>query len=153
MLSERWTHLRFGNYASDLIRIINSTTQGCPLSMLFYVFYNAPLINITSNHSETSLGFVDDSMFLVVVDSLDECHTILKDMMERPKGGFDWSSTHNSPFELDKVACVDFPRTASAPASALLTLQCNNLNGTHTTHIVPCATSYKYLSMIFEPNL
>lgn len=76
--------------------------------MLLYAFYNAPLVNIATDQSEMSLGYIDDTMFLAVADTLDECHKILKDMMEHPDGGFDWSMTHNSPFELDKVTNVDF---------------------------------------------
>ena len=36
------------------------------------------------------------------------CHVKLKDMMERPGGGFDWSYMHNSPFELSKMALMNF---------------------------------------------
>lgn len=153
MLTERWTQLRFDDYTSDLIRLINGTTQGCPLSMLFYSFYNAPLIEVASHRSETSVGFVDDSIFVAVAATLDECHQILKDMMERPNGGFEWSTSHNSPFALDKVATMDFPRTASAPASGPLSLRRDNGDGTHTTQIVTTVQSYKYLGVIFEPNL
>jgi hypothetical protein len=77
MLTNRQTQLRFDDFISDPIQIINGTTQGCPLSMLFYSFYNAPLIDSTQNSNEVSLGFVDDSMFLAIANTIDEAHTIL----------------------------------------------------------------------------
>ena len=69
MLTGRQTCLKLDDYTSDPIPILNSTTQGCPLSMLFYAFYNAPLIQVATLKYESSLGFVDDSMLLAVADS------------------------------------------------------------------------------------
>ena len=40
---------------------------------------------------ELSPGFVDDSMMLAIGDTMEQCHMKLKDMMECPGGGFDWS--------------------------------------------------------------
>jgi hypothetical protein len=83
MLSNRKTRIMFDDFTSDLIGINNGTTQGCPLSMILYTFYNAPLILTASETNETALGFVDDSMFLVIAKTLPEAHQILKNMMER----------------------------------------------------------------------
>lgn len=55
MLTGRSTLLKFNDYISDPIDIINGTTQGCPLSMLIYAFYNADLIDIAEGNSEVSL--------------------------------------------------------------------------------------------------
>jgi hypothetical protein len=66
--------------------------------MLYFSFYNAPLIKTASSSDELSPGFVDDSMMLATGDSLMQCHTKLKDMMECAGGRFEWSITHNSPF-------------------------------------------------------
>ena len=153
MLTDRQTRLHFDDFISDPINIINGTTQGCPLSMLLYSFYNAPLIDSTQNSNEASLGFVDDSMFLAVADTIDEAHTILRDMMERPNGGFDWSLTHNSPFELSKLALMDFPRTPQDRASTNLTITRRNANDTTTSQTVNSVTSYKYLGVLFDPKL
>ena len=91
------TCLKFDDYISEPMPLNNRTTQGNPSSMLYYSFYNAPLIEVAASNNELSPGFVDDSMVLAIGDTIEECHATLKDMMERPGGGFEWSYTHNSP--------------------------------------------------------
>ena len=51
-LTGRTTHLRFDDYISKPILLNNGTTQGDPLSMLYYSFYNAPLIEVASSNNE-----------------------------------------------------------------------------------------------------
>lgn len=153
MLTNRKTRIIFDDFISDPINIDNGTTQGCPLSMILYAFYNAPLILTASGVNETALGFVDDSMFLTVASSLPEAHQLLKDMMERRGGGFDWSKTHNSPFEPNKLALMNFPRPNSDPPPADLVLNKPSRNGPVTQITVSTANKYKYLGVILEPNL
>ena len=88
--------------------------------MLPYTFYNTDLINIAKGKSELSTGFVDDCTFIAVVETLDDAHSTLKDMMERLSRGLEWSHTHNSPFELTKLAVMDFTRTLCNIASSPL---------------------------------
>ena len=59
-------HSKFDNYMSDPIPLKNGTTQGDPASMLYYSFYNAPLIEIAKFANELSPGFVDDTMMLAI---------------------------------------------------------------------------------------
>jgi hypothetical protein len=153
MLMNRQTQLRFDNFISDPIQINNGTTQGCPLSMLFYSFYNAPLIDSTQNSNEVSLGFVDDSMFLAITNTLNEAHTILQDMMEHPNGGFGWSLSHNCPFELSKLVLMDFPCTPRDHASSNLSITRRNADNSSTTQNINTVTSYKYLGVMFDPKL
>ena len=153
MLTGRSTRLRFDDFISDPIDINNGTTQGCPLSMIFYAFYNASLIETASNTNETALGFVDDCAFVAVAETLADSHKILKDMMERPNSGFDWSVSHNSPYELTKLAKMDFPRTRKDQASSNLSITRRNPNGSLTTQEVTNVNLYKYLGVVFEPNL
>ena len=81
-LTSRMTSLKFDNYMSDPILLDNGTMQGDPLSINYYVFYNAPLIKTAIGNDELSPGFVDDSMALAIGNTLAECHDKLKDMME-----------------------------------------------------------------------
>jgi hypothetical protein len=153
MLTNRKSSLSFDDFSSEPINIINGTTQGCPLSMLFYTFYNAPLIQIAKCKNESVIGFVDDTMFLAVADSLQEAHIILKDMMERPSGGFSWSISHNSPFELSKLALMNFPRTAFDIVPADLVLTRRNADNTLTAQMINTVDTYKYLGVLLEPKL
>ena len=81
-LTGRSTVLKFDDYISDPIPLLNGTTQGDPSSMNYYAFYNAPLIETATGVNELSPGFVDDSMMLAIGDTLAQCHIGLKDMME-----------------------------------------------------------------------
>jgi hypothetical protein len=153
MLSGRTTRLRFDDYISDPIPLINGTTQGDPSSMLFYSFYNAPLLETAKGQDELSLGFVDDSMMLAIGNNLAECHEKLKDMMERPGGGFEWSHTHNSPFEISKITLMNFPHSYRDAVPGDLILDKLNPDGTITTSSTKAVNSYKYLGVIFDLGL
>jgi hypothetical protein len=153
MFTDRTTCLKFNDFISDPIPLKNGTTQGDPSSMLYFGFYNAPLIKTTKSEDELSLGFVDDSMMLVMGDSLEICHVKLKDMMERPGGGFEWSLMHNSPFELSKTVLMNFPRSYRDPIPSDLRLDKPNEDGTVTSSLTKTVASYKYLGIIFDPGL
>jgi len=153
MLTNRKTCLQFDDYISPTFTITNGTTQGCPSSMVYYTFYNASLINTAKNKNETSIGFVDDTMFLAVADSLQEAHNIIKDMMERLDGGFDWSTTHNSPFELSKLALMNFPRSLQEILPTDLELTRHNTDGSTTNQTINTVSSYKYLGVIIDPKI
>ena len=51
---------------------------------------------------------MDDEAVLVVGNTLEAVHTQMRDFMERPGGGEDWSETHHSPFSADKFGLVNF---------------------------------------------
>ena len=153
MLTNRKTSIVFDNFTSDPIDIDNGTTQGCPLSMILYAFYNAPLILTATASNETALGFVDDSMFLAVAPTLHKAHQTLKDMMERRNVRFNWSTSHNSPFEPNKLALMNFPRSHRDPPPVDLVLSKPGPNNTSTQLTVKTANKYKYLGVILEPHL
>jgi ribonuclease HI len=85
--------------------------------------------------------------------TIDEAHKKIQDMMERPDGGFEWSRQHNSPFELSKLALMDFPRTKDDRATSPLTLTKRNTDGTITKQTIEPTDNYKYLGVIFDPKL
>ena len=153
MLTGRFTQLRFDDFTSEPIPINNGNTQGDPSSMGYYGFYNASLMEIARSLDELSQGFVDDSMLLAIDVSLERCHVKLKDMMERPDGGFDWSQTHNSPLEMSKLGLMNFPRSFRDAIPSDLVLEKNNPDGSTSACTVKTVASYKYLGVIFDPRL
>ena len=153
MLTNRKTQLRFDNFTLGPIDIASGTTQGCPLSMLLYAFYNMDLINIMKGKLELSTGFVDDCTFVVIADDLDSAHATLKNMMEDTDRGLEWSHSHNSPFELSKLAVMDFARTSHDTATPPLRINKPNPNNTFTTYTISTVDNYKYLGVIFDPKL
>jgi Reverse transcriptase (RNA-dependent DNA polymerase) len=153
MLSGRSTRLCFDDYISDPIPLENSTMQGDPSSMLYYSFYNAPLLETAKDRDELSPGFVDDSMMLAIGNNLAECHEKLKDMMERPGGGFEWSRTHNSPFKISKIVLMNFLHSHRDTPPGDLILDRPNADGSVSTSSMKAVDSYKYLGVIFDPGL
>jgi hypothetical protein len=145
--------LKFDNFISEPFLLVNGTTQGDPSSMNYYSFYNAPLIETAASEDELSLGFVDDSMMLAIGDMLKQCHTKLKDMMERLGGNFEWLLTHNSPLKLSKTAPMNFPRSHRDQIPGAISLAKPNPDGSATTSLVLPVASYKYLGIIFDPKL
>ena len=150
VLSGRKTKLSFDDYLSEHIAIRNGNNQGCPLSMIFYAFYNAGLLEISppTSDSEAQFGFVDDVALLATGDNLEETHAELADMMTRPGGGLDWSENHYSQFELSKLALMDF--SPSPHQSLPLTIHHPRTN--RTTTVNPVQT-YKFLGVTFDPKL
>ena len=152
-LTGHTTCLKFDDYISEPMPLNNGTNQGNPSSMLYYSFYNAPLIEVAASNNKLSLGFVDDSMVLAIGDTVEECHATLKDMMERPGRKFEWFYTHNSPFELSETALMNFPRSFRDHIPGGLTLDKPNADGMITSSVVLPVLSYKYLGVLFNPKL
>lgn len=82
MLTGRSTKLKFDGFTSQPIPIINGNSQGCPLSMILYSFYIAPLLESNKDSKELTLGFVDDTTFIATGKDFKETHRILKNRME-----------------------------------------------------------------------
>ena len=66
ILTHRQICLKFDNVNSQPINPLGRCNQGCPLSMLLYILYNAPLINIArpNSRNECIIEFVDDTTLL-----------------------------------------------------------------------------------------
>ena len=146
-------HIKFDDYISDPMPLVNGTTQGVLSSMLYYSFYNAPLIKIASSNDELSPGFIDNSMILAIGNTIRQYHGKLKDMMERLGGSFKWSYSRKSLFELSKTALMNFLRSYRDPIPGGLTLDKPNEDGMVSSSVPLLVTSYKYLRVIFDPKL
>ena len=150
MLTGRKTRLSFDDYTSDPVLINNGNNQGCPLSMIYYAFYNAGLLKLSPPESEDEeqFGFVDDVALFAAGDNFTEAHETLADMMGRPGGAFDWSESHNSPFELSKLALMDF--SPKAYEESTLTISHPQTNRSTT---IKSLQSHRFLGVMFDPKL
>ncbi|ETW82579.1 hypothetical protein HETIRDRAFT_50009, partial [Heterobasidion irregulare TC 32-1] len=69
LLSNRRTALRFDDYVSPAIQVINGIGQGDPLSMILYILYNADILSIPKVAQKTNeyvLSYVDDTALLAI---------------------------------------------------------------------------------------
>jgi ribonuclease HI len=104
-LGERKTRLTFDDYSSDPVTIETGLMQGCPSSVIAFLFYHAGLSRVTEeSEGERSVAFVDDLTYTVIGDSMTEVNQKLTDIMVRRGGALEWGRTHDSTFELDKSA-------------------------------------------------
>ncbi|KAJ8584194.1 hypothetical protein M405DRAFT_747481, partial [Rhizopogon salebrosus TDB-379] len=108
-LSNRTTTLSFDDYKSTHFNIPIGLDQGCPLSAIGFLFYNADVLCVANpdpHQGELSLGFIDDIALAASGKSYEEANVKLAAMMEKPGGALDWSRNHNADFELDKTALL-----------------------------------------------
>lgn len=118
--------------------------------MIFYAFYNAGLLEISppDAQDEKQFGFVNDVALLAIGNNFTETYGKIKDMMTRPNGAFDWSISHNSQFELSKLALINF----SPKPHHDTTLTITHPLSLRSTTVKP-ALPYKFLGVIFDPKL
>lgn len=108
-LEGRTTCLSFDDFSSDALPILNGIDQGCPLSVIFYLIYNSPLVRVPDPAlPELCIAYIDDITLVTWGKTFEDTHASLVDMMTRKGGALEWAKSHNSTFELDKTACVDF---------------------------------------------
>jgi hypothetical protein len=100
--------LKFNNFTSEWFQLDNRIGQGDPLSMILYLFYNADMLEIAKGINKKGLGYVDNKALIAIAKTFEEMHQILANMMKRQGGGFQWSKSHNSEFETEKLNLVDF---------------------------------------------
>ena len=155
ILTQRQIQLKFDDHISEPFHPTNGCCQGCPLSMLLYAIYNAPLIRIANakNRNEGIVGFVDDTTLLASGKDLDETHAILKDMMERRNGVFDWSRSYNSPLEMNKLTLVDFTLSHEKARNAKPLMLTIGTGTTSTEKPINPSPNAKLLGVILDSRL
>ena len=86
-LNNRSTFFMFNDYQSHPFNVINGINQGCPLSLIAFIFYNSKLLNIAHPNlrkEELSLGFINNIVLVVKGSSYETANNKLKQMMECP---------------------------------------------------------------------
>lgn len=153
-LQGRQCRLVFDDYKSDLFDVINGVDQGCPLSHIYYLFYSADLLEIASTKSEFAAGFIDDTVLLAAGRTFDETHEILTNMMNREGGANEWSRDHNSNFEVDKFALMDFTRkTIPDPTGQRKTIPTPRPDLVLNGHTIQPSSTHKFLGVIMDQKL
>lgn len=76
--------------------------------MVLYIIYNANPIEIPASQEEYALSYMDDATFLAIGNTFDNTTKILRDIMLQRGGGLKWSKSHNSKFEISKLAVLHF---------------------------------------------
>ncbi|CCA77407.1 hypothetical protein PIIN_11384 [Serendipita indica DSM 11827] len=154
MLTGRSTRLKFDEVHSAPCAITNGNSQGCPLSMILYLFYIAPLLEIANGKDQLTLRFVDDSTLIAIGQNFHDTHLGLKDMMEREGGVLDWSCSHHSPLENNKLGLVDFTMSSEKrKGSHPLVLEAKDSNGRTSTVTIQPTDSCKLLGVVIDQSL
>jgi len=87
--------LKFDGYKSEPLTLTNGIDQGCPLSGIFYQFYNSDLIEICdTNKGEDAVTFMDNMLLLARGKTLLETNAKVKNMMIR-LGGWTQMGSHS----------------------------------------------------------
>ena len=144
MLKDRTTVLKFDGYISETITLNNGIGQGDPLSMALYQFYNADLLDIPEGNMEDAIAYVDDAILIASGKTFHDTHERLSSMMTRAGGAIEWAEKHNSRFEYNKLALIDFAHHSKKLDRPVLTLP--------NTAVKP-TLSTKYLGIILDQNL
>ena len=150
LLNGRSTQLKFDNYTSAPIPIDNGVEQGDPVSLPFFNFYNADLLEL--NDMLQVLGYVNDVMVMAIGKDFEETTQAICKHMEGENCRFKWSANHNSRFKISKLAIMHLgqkkirlptgiPQPMQKPK---LTLQGKEVNA---------VDSYRYLCIVINDKL
>lgn len=110
-LAQRTTTLHFDGFMSAIFGVDNGLDQGDPLSVILYIIYNTPLLNISLPARRAAmLLFVDNAAIITTGATFSTTHTLLADIMEKDGGVLDWARLHNCSFGIEKFQLLDTGR-------------------------------------------
>jgi ribonuclease HI len=155
LLTGRRTRLKFDDFTSESIKILNGIGQGDPLSMILYILYNADLLEIPEDEEkEDSLGYVDDIALVALGEDFNETTKRLETMMTKENGGIQWSEEHNSSFEISKSAVLHVTRRTQAdPENAGRRIPLDRPPLTIRGKQIKEVTNFKYLGIQVDAQL
>ena len=155
ILMQRQIQLKFNNHTSTPFLPPNRCCQGCPLSMLLYTIYNAPLIQVANKDKPNKqiVGFMDDTTLLASSKNFDEAHGTLKNMMEHKNGVFEWSWSYNSPLKMNKLALVNFTLSHKKASGARTLILTHPDRDGQLTHQIQPSPHAKLLGVLLDLKL
>ena len=155
LLANRRTKIKFDDYISEAINIINGIGQGDPLSMLLYIIYNADLLEIIEDElTEDAIGYVDDIAIIATGEDFEETTNKLKTLMTKQDGGLQWSKEHNSRFEITKSAILHATRkTVKDPEDDSSRIQLPKPPLIIENQTIAEVPYFKYLGIIIDSQL
>jgi len=149
------TTLLFDDHQSEKFSIDNGLDQGDPYSVICYLLYNTSLLEIPTPHlREAILLFVDDATIIVAGKNFEDTHRMLRSIMERRGGVFDWAKEHNCKFGVEKFQLLDLTKRMIGHmfvAHRMVPMPRANLR--LRTHIIKSQTSAKFLGVIVNNTL
>ena len=154
-LTGRSTTLEFDDYCSPFFQIESGVDQGCPLSPLAFLYYNADVLDIPNNNKNALvLGFIDDICLLARGPTFEDANDILKDMIKRPNGFKDWSTSHQVEWEVDKTALLQASRRRQKdPNNPRKTIPIKRVPITVSNRTITPSSSHKFLGVIIDEQL
>ena len=86
------TTLSFDDFISNPFNIPICLDQGCPISLITFLFYNTPLIELANNRKDLlRLGFINNTAFTARGQSFKDMNEKLCHLMERTDSTLTWS--------------------------------------------------------------
>ena len=148
------TTLVFDDYVSEAFDLGHGLDQGCSLSALGYLFYNAPLLeSVDEGKGEMAVGVIDDVVYLAKGDSFKEAHRKIRRMFMRQGGAKDWARDHCSEFEMSKLALVDFSHEKAHCSQTNKTIPLPRKELRLDGHTIKPSKSTRYLGVLLDQEL
>lgn len=147
--------IMFDGFTSRAQAIDDGCNQGDPLSVLYYLFYNADLVGISDGQKkELTIAYINDVTLLTSAKTFKQIHNMLCDMFSREGGASEWSKSHSSDFELDKLKMMGFTRWRRAHHFKKGKTTCEQRQLLHIwdTVVAPSQT-HKLLGVVFDEEL
>ena len=147
--------LCFDDYTSPSFNIESGIDQGCPLSALAFLFYNADILDIPNRkNGETGAGFIDDIYFIACGPTFSASNNKIKHIMERWGRCLEWSRTHHVSFEMDKNTLVQASRRREeSTANPRKTVPKKCVPITIASRVTRPVKSHKFLGIFIDEEL
>jgi ribonuclease HI len=107
-LSDRSTTLSFDGFRSDAFPVLGGLDQGCPLSGILYIFYNAPVVELASPGERLYVAFADDVASFTAGRTFPQVRFRQRRDLLDDDGIDSWAVSHNCHFGVPKIQLVDF---------------------------------------------